>query len=281
MDRVIFKRTTTTQCLTFAILAVLLPLSSTTFAETSDSTSSATAYLSSYIVDLGGLITAPAHFSNEDWLKTADIFAIGGVLFALDGNIRDAITDSKTSTTTSIANVIHPIGEWQVAAPAIVATYAFSYVIKDPHLGETALLSMESLVLSGIFVQALKTVTHRARPSQDPSAYDFSGPFSSSNHMSFPSGDVNGAFSVASVIAHEYPDQHLVAFISYGLAGLVGLERMELNKHYASDVFFGAALGYFTGSYIVKQHGHPTEKGLTLSPIVVDHGVGISANYQM
>ena len=44
----------------------------------------------------------------------------------------------------------------------------------------------------------------------------------------------------------------------YGGATLVGLSRMYHNKHWASDVALGAAIGTFSGLKIVRySHNHP------------------------
>jgi hypothetical protein len=45
----------------------------------------------------------------------------------------------------------------------------------------------------------------------------------------------------------------------YGGATMVGLSRMYHNKHWASDVLLGAAVGTFSGQKIVQySHAHPT-----------------------
>jgi membrane-associated phospholipid phosphatase len=44
----------------------------------------------------------------------------------------------------------------------------------------------------------------------------------------------------------------------YGGASLVGLSRMYHDKHWASDVALGAAIGTFSGLKVVRYaHAHP------------------------
>jgi membrane-associated phospholipid phosphatase len=44
----------------------------------------------------------------------------------------------------------------------------------------------------------------------------------------------------------------------YGGAALVGLSRMYNNRHWASDVITGAAIGTFAGTKVVRyHHTHP------------------------
>ena len=52
-----------------------------------------------------------------------------------------------------------------------------------------------------------------------------------------------------------------VAPCMYGGATLVGLSRMYHNKHWASDVVLGAAVGTFSGLKVVRySHAHPDNR---------------------
>jgi membrane-associated phospholipid phosphatase len=42
--------------------------------------------------------------------------------------------------------------------------------------------------------------------------------------------------------------------LAYSLAAGVGLSRMTLDKHWASDVLVGAALGHLVGRLVVRGH---------------------------
>lgn len=61
----------------------------------------------------------------------------------------------------------------------------------------------------------------------------------------WPSGHTSSTITVASVV-HEYYGL-LPAAPLYALTGLVMYERMITGEHWASDVIFGAALGYVIG----------------------------------
>ena len=58
------------------------------------------------------------------------------------------------------------------------------------------------------------------------------------------------AFSIATVLASTYKDKKWVAILSYSLAGLAGLSRLNVDEHWASDVFVGAVLGIAIGKTI-------------------------------
>ena len=68
----------------------------------------------------------------------------------------------------------------------------------------------------------------------------------------WPSGHTSSSMTVASVV-HEYYGL-LPAAPLYALTGLVMYERMITGEHWASDVIFGAAMGYVIGHTVAGQH---------------------------
>ena len=123
------------------------------------------------------------------------------------------------------------------------------------------------LVADGITL-LLKGLSGRSRPfvSSDTSPGDFklARGFSSGDRQSFPSGHSTTAFAAASAVTAEtarwWPKSvWVVAPAMYGGATLVGLSRMYHNKHWASDVVLGAAIGTFSGRKVVQySHVHKT-----------------------
>src|SRR5204863_7086276 len=87
---------------------------------------------------------------------------------------------------------------------------------------------MRAQVLSQIYVQALKYSVRRQRPDE-------------SNHHSFPSGHSASAFATAGVLQRHYGWK--VGVPATVVAAYVATSRVHDNKHYLSDVVFGAAMG--------------------------------------
>ncbi len=62
--------------------------------------------------------------------------------------------------------------------------------------------------------------------------------------LSFPSGHTANVFAGAALLSAEYGQESpWVSILAYTLASGVGVMRMANNKHYISDVLFGAGLG--------------------------------------
>ena len=63
-----------------------------------------------------------------------------------------------------------------------------------------------------------------------------------------------------------FRSQRLVAPLVYGVASLTAFSRLNRNKHWASDVFVGAAIGYFIGKMVVRYNPFNPAPGVTVRP---------------
>lgn len=136
------------------------------------------------------------------------------------------------------------------------------------NVADFGLHATEAIAVAGITTTFLKGVAGRARPfvsiDTNPRDFHFGRGFTNGNFQSFPSGHTTAAFALASTVTSEsqrwWPHQTwIVAPTMYGAATLVGLSRMYNNKHWASDVALGAAIGTFAGIKVVRyNHGHPS-----------------------
>ena len=105
-----------------------------------------------------------------------------------------------------------------------------------------------------------KTLSGRTRPVNfDPESplneTRFHGPFYKlpyGENSAFPSGHATLAFAAATVYAKEYKNTPIVPIISYSIASLISLSRITENRHWATDVLTGAALGYMCGTQVVN-----------------------------
>lgn len=101
-----------------------------------------------------------------------------------------------------------------------------------------------ALLLTGGTTELLKNITNRTRPD-------------GSDQKSFPSGHTSVS-AANSMLAYrnaeilQLPEWSRTAIKSgcVALPYATGWARIEANKHYPSDVFFGAALGNFLGAFV-------------------------------
>src|SRR6476469_7311503 len=115
---------------------------------------------------------------------------------------------------------------------------------------------LQAQIMTEVLVEPLKFAVHRERPDL-------------SNHQSFPSGHAAVTFATAAVI-----ERHLGwrrSLVAYGIASYVSASRLHDNRHYLSDVVFGAAVGSIAGRTVVS-HGRDT---WTLTPTATPGGVAV------
>jgi membrane-associated phospholipid phosphatase len=91
-----------------------------------------------------------------------------------------------------------------------------------------------------------------------------------SDRFSFPSGHTSSAFATAAVLERHYGWK--VGVPAYAAATYVGGSRLSENKHYLSDVIFGAAIGVVCGRATTVGSGRAR---MAMSPIAAPGGAGV------
>jgi Capsule assembly protein Wzi/PAP2 superfamily len=125
--------------------------------------------------------------------------------------------------------------------------YLRGHINNDQHSGEAGLLAGEALVNSLTVAEVMKLAFRRSRPdAADGGSFGAGG-------ASFPSQHAVAAWSMASVIAQEYPGP-LTKLLAYGAASGISLSRITARKHFPSDVVVGSALGYLIGRQMYRAH---------------------------
>jgi membrane-associated phospholipid phosphatase len=192
--------------------------------------------------------TSPAQLrlSDADWLVPASGFAAG--LFVTDRDFSASL--SSAPSTISHYNSLSTAGIGALVGGA-AGLWVLSYPAHNEHWRETGFLAGEAAVNSLIAVEALKYSLRRDRPFQG----DGSGPFFQGG-TSFPSEHAAAAWSIAGVIAHEYPGL-FPRIVVYGLASMVSYSRIRGRQHFPSDVFIGSAMGQFIAQDVYSRHHDP------------------------
>lgn len=137
--------------------------------------------------------------------------------------------------------------------------YAVGRVIHNDKLAAVGRDLVRAQMFNALLTQSIKVAVGRERPD-------------ASDHYSFPSGHASTAFTTATVLQRYYG--YKVGLPAYALATYVATSRLTENKHYLSDVAFGAAIGVIAGRTSTLHLGG---SAFTLAPLVGPHGgAGIS-----
>jgi hypothetical protein len=206
-------------------------------------------YFRKFGKDFAETIASPVHWHGRDFASLAACSGAGLLLFIFDQEIQDGVQENRTSASDDLASVFSPLSNGGCLLGFSALLYACGEIGGSDALRKTALLSVESLAAATFFTWTGKWIVGRARPNAGESSRVFR-PFSfKSGYWSMPSGHAASAFAVAATIAEQSPSA-VVDILAYSLAALTGLTRIHDNKHWASDVFLGSVVGYFTARKI-------------------------------
>lgn len=199
--------------------------------------------------DFKGVVCAPLHWDNRDFLRFAAISGIGLLIYSFDQDIYDWVRENRSPSSEDASSAFSYFGNGGLLLGLAAVLYAAGEISQEDGWRKTALLSIESLATASILVWGMKAVSGRARPYAGESSHSFR-PFSfKSRYWSMPSGHAAAAFAVATTIA-EQSDEVALDILVYSLATIAGFSRIHDNKHWASDIFIGSAIGYFVGKKI-------------------------------
>jgi hypothetical protein len=139
-----------------------------------------------------------------------------------------------------------------------ISTWVLGRVLDKPRVAHLGMDLLRAQAVTEMMVQPIKLSTHRERPD-------------GSNRHSFPSGHAAITFAAATVLERHLGWKHSI--VAYAIASYVAASRLHDNRHYLSDVVFGAAIGSIAGR-TVTQHGRDT---WSVAPAAVPGGVAIVA----
>ncbi len=258
----------------YLIVSFLVFVSQTSpaFAEVKD-TSLVLKVVKHGLTDTKQYLLSPTKWDKKDWLIAGGVTAATGALIAWgDQPIYNFANTLHSNSLDVVSKGLRPMGNGYLYL-TMSALVLSGMVKKDNYALVTGLIAAESYAFAGVACQVVKTVAGRARPNYqgNTDADTWEGPFFRGN--SFFSGHSSSAFSVASVVAYRYREKHWVPVVSYGLATLCGLQRIYDNRHWTSDVFFGAAVGTATGIFLCKQW---EKHSILFFPTATPGGAGLS-----
>jgi membrane-associated phospholipid phosphatase len=195
-------------------------------------------------------------FKHLPEMQNVYVATVGGVL-ALGVHPFDQSFNAKVLSHYDAVNTFFAPGKYlgstQVQVAFSLGTYAVGRWQDQPKVAHLGMDLLQAQIMTEVLVEPLKFAVHRERPD-------------GSDHQSFPSGHAAVTFATATVI-----ERHLgwrKAVLGYAIASYVAMSRIHDNKHYLSDVVFGAAVGTIAGRTVV----HHKADYWALSPVAMPGG---------
>ena len=208
-------------------------------------------------VDLAGLPSEVIRDSNETLLRKDNFTALllaGGASIAMhnsdaDRNIAENVENHQAFSGfyDESLNIIGSPGTHFALAGL---WYAISVDNQDDFNKQRAWTMIRALSVTGMTTLTLKAIRHNDSPNGEPWAW--------------PSGHTSSSFTVAYVLDEFYgPKVGIPAYIG---ASLVAYRMLDAGDHWASDVVFGATLGWIVGHTIAGKHKQLEIAGFQVLP---------------
>ena len=137
------------------------------------------------------------------------------------------------------------------------ATYAVGKAAGKPGLAELGRDLVRVQILTQGVTQVIKYSVGRTRPD-------------GSSNSSFPSGHTSGSFATATVLHRHYGWK--AGIPAFTVASYIAASRLSENKHFLSDVTFGAAIGLAAGRTVTFDRG---SNRFEIAPMAAAGGAGV------
>jgi hypothetical protein len=194
---------------------------------------------------------------NSIWAGVAGGLALA--VHPVDDNVMNGLAyDSKAQSFFKLGKYL---GQSYVLIPVAITVYATGRIQDKPKVSHVGMDLIQALLMAEAITQTLKYTTRRERPDD-------------SGKTSFPSGHAADTFAFATAFERHIGWKGAVP--AYIFSSYVAMSRLPDNRHWLSDVIFGAGVGIISGRTVTR-HGAK----YPMSAAIVHGGVEImfSRNY--
>jgi hypothetical protein len=200
------------------------------------------------------VVTTPVDTKGYGLVGTLAVAGAVGLTYVFDADIRNKVQGIKGRTLDRAADVGSAVGNPLVHVGIAAAVYGGGALADSPKWRETGEMLGEAALLADATGYLLKEAIGRGRPfvANDKGSFR---PFQfKSDYDAMPSLHTASSFAMASVMAATSESIPAKLFY-YTAATFVGFSRIYQDKHWASSIVLGAALGELCGRVVTGYHG--------------------------
>ncbi len=183
--------------------------------------------------ELASDVTKLPSRENLFWVAVGSGLALA--VHPADDNVNTTLISSTTADRVFKPGAIMGESYTLFAASAIV--YAIGRTKDEPRVSHVGMDLLRAIAISEGLTQGLKYATRRERPD-------------GSGATSFPSGHAADTFAFATALERHLGWSYAVP--AYIGASYVAASRLPANRHWLSDVVFGAAVGIISGRTVTS-----------------------------
>lgn len=219
------------------------------------------------------LVTKPFQVENGNILVTLGVVGATSLTYAFDKDIQQNLQSHKSRGTNKAADIGSLVGNPLIHLGFAGLVYGSAIAADSPKWREFGIMMSEALILADASTVIIKEAIGRGRPVASSTKGDFK-PFGfSNNYDSFPSLHTSSSFALASVLSSA-EENFMLKTAYYLAAGFVAFSRIYNDKHWASDVLFGAALGELSGRIVTNFHA--SGRNILIAPQAFENGAGLA-----
>lgn len=189
-------------------------------------------------------------------LDNAQWAAVGGVITGVFAGVDDELASATAGPTPMALKPGQTYGNLAFQFPLAVTWWIAGHASGSDRAAGAGRDMVRAQISALSWTYAIKYAVDRTRPNGDP--------------RSFPSGHTSATFATAMVLQKHYGWKLGVPV--FAAATYTAAERVTNNKHWASDVAFGAVIGTLSGR-TVTLHLYRAELGVQVVPVPGGGGV--------
>jgi membrane-associated phospholipid phosphatase len=217
----------------------------------------------------------PVDIKDYGLLETLAVGGAVGLTYINDGTIRSKVQKIKSKNLDKATDAGEILGNPFLHLGLAAVVYGGAIVADSPKYKELGEMLGESVLLADATTFVLKQAIGRGRPFAANDKGSFR-PFQfKTDYDSMPSMHTSSSFAMASVLAAT-SENYFAKFSYYAAATFVGFSRMYQDKHWASDIILGAAVGELCGRVVTRYHGEHTGTQLSVAPVVTGNSVSLT-----
>ena len=189
---------------------------------------------------------------------TLTVLGIGGAIAAAgrpkDWDVTNGFSAMRVRSTFEPGATI---GGARAQFAGALATYAVGRVTRNRRVAGVGTDLIRAQLVAQTITAGIKLSARRHRPDGD--------------EFSFPSGHSSVTFATATVLQRNFGWKAGVP--AYALASYVAASRVQMKRHFFSDVAFGAAIGIVAGRTVTVGRGRAR---FAVAPTVSPNQAGVS-----
>lgn len=206
-----------------------------------------------FVRDVGSDYKHFLSWSTVRWLGVGSLAA--AAIYPADDAIRDATQNDGAFLLSETAGQTY--GNLSLQVPLAVGWWIMGHAASSTREVEAGRDLVRAQISAMSWTYAVKYSFNRTRPNGDL--------------RGFPSGHASSAFATAMVLQEHYGWK--LGMPMFAIATYTAASRVVDNKHWASDVVFGAFLGMTSGRTVTV---HLHDRPISIAPLAVPGGGGVS-----